>query len=82
MQVIVTLKALKQLEKLPPSTQARIKLKLLFLGKNPFEGKQLMGNLAGVRSLRVWPYRVLYYIEPEAKKLFVVTIAYRQGVYT
>ncbi len=81
MQVIITPKALKQFKHLPAPEQAKIKRNLLVLEFNPLEGKKLTGSLSGVRSLRAWPYRILYYIDAKTKKLFVVTIAHRQGVY-
>jgi addiction module RelE/StbE family toxin len=81
MEVIVTPKALKQYNHLPKTEQAKIKKKLLLLEKNAQEGKKLSGEYAELRSLRVWPYRIVYYIDNKGKKIFVVTIAHRQGVY-
>ncbi len=81
MEVIVTPKALKQYKHLPKSEQAKIKKRLLVLEQNPQEGKKLSGKLLGIRSLKVWPYRIIYLIENKEKKIFVVTIAHRQGVY-
>lgn len=81
MHVIVTPKALKQYKYLPIPEQSKIKRKLIMLEQNPLEGKKLAGSLAEVRSLKAWPYRILYYIDEKAKKVFVVTIAHRQGVY-
>ena len=81
MEVIVTPKALRQYKHLPKSEQAKIKKRLLILEQNPQEGKKLSGKLLGIRSLKVWPYRIIYLIEKKEKKIFVVTIAHRQGVY-
>jgi len=82
MQVILTPKALKQFKKLPIPDQAKIKKKLFLLEKSPLEGKKLTGELAELRSLRAWPYRILYFIGSKEKKLYIVTIAHRQGVYS
>jgi mRNA-degrading endonuclease RelE of RelBE toxin-antitoxin system len=82
MQVILTPKALKQFNKLPLADQSKIKKKLLLLEQSPLEGKKLTGELADLRSLRAWPYRILYHVQPKEKKLYVVTVAHRQGVYS
>ena len=81
MEVIITPKATKQYDCIPKSEQIKIKKKLLVLNQNPYDSKKLSGNLSGLRSLRVWPYRIIYYVDEKLKKVFVVTIAHRQGVY-
>ena len=81
MEVIVTPKALKQYNHLPKSDQTKIKKKLMHLENDPQEGKKLSGEYADLRSVRAWPYRIIYYIDNSKKKIFVVTIAHRQGVY-
>lgn len=81
MQVVITPQALKQYTHLPKPDQTKIKKKLLSLEQYPLEGKKLSGKLSEIRSLKAWPYRILYYIDDKAKKVFVVTIAHRQGVY-
>ena len=81
MEVILTPKALKQYNHLPKAEQTKIKKKLSALQLNALEGKKLSGEYAELRSLRAWPYRVIYYIDNPQEKVFVVTIAHRQGVY-
>ena len=81
MEVIVTPKALKQYNHLPKIEQTKIKKKLKILERNSQEGKKLSGEYAYLRSLRAWPYRIIYYIDSKQKKIFIVTIAHRQGVY-
>ena len=81
MQVIVTPQAQKQYLHLPQPEQKKIKRKLAVLEQSPQAGKKLSGNLAQIRSLRAWPYRILYYIDSKRDTIFVVTIAHRQGVY-
>ncbi len=81
MQVVITPKALKQYNHLPTQDQLKIKRKLIILEQSPLEGKKLTGSLTGVRSLKAWPYRILYYIDEKSKKVFIVTTAHRQGVY-
>jgi mRNA-degrading endonuclease RelE of RelBE toxin-antitoxin system len=81
MQVIITPKALKQYRHLPKPEQIKIKKRFLILEKNAQEGKKLSGQLLGIRSLKVWPYRIIYFINTKQKQVFVITIAHRQGVY-
>ena len=81
MQVIITPNALRQYEHFQKSDQTKIRNRLLLLERYPLEGKKLTGRLAEIRSLKVWPYRILYYIDKKKKKVFVVTMAHRQGVY-
>ncbi len=81
MHVIVTPKALKQYNHLPRTDQTKIKKKLQVLEQNSQEGKKLSGEYAELRSLKAWPYRKIYYIDDIQKKIFIVTIAHRQGVY-
>ncbi|OGK24174.1 hypothetical protein A3A46_00490 [Candidatus Roizmanbacteria bacterium RIFCSPLOWO2_01_FULL_37_13] len=81
MLVLLTPKASKQYNHLPKTEQVKIKKKLLALGKNFREGKKLSGEYSELRSLKVWPYRIIYYLDKEKRKIFVVTIAHRQGVY-
>lgn len=78
-QVIITPKAQKQYKKLPPKQQANIKKKLVSLGNNPNAGKKLAGELAQLRSLRAWPYRIIYYLDKN--KIFITSIVHRQGAY-
>lgn len=79
--IIITPRALKVYNGLPKSEQIKFKKKLLSLETNPLEGKKLFGEYKDSRSLKAWPYRIIYYINEKEKKVFVVTIAHRQGVY-
>ena len=79
MKVIITPKALKQYQHLPSPEQTKIKKKLMTLENDPNAGKKLSGELAELRSLRAWPYRVIYYTEKD--NIFVISIIHRQGAY-
>ena len=76
MEVIITPKASKQYDQIPKTEQVKIKKKLLTLNQNPYDGKKLSGNFSGLRSLRAWPYRIIYYVDEKLKRVFVVTIAH------
>jgi addiction module RelE/StbE family toxin len=81
MEIIITPKALKQYKSIPQREQVKVKKKLHALEINAYEGKKLSGEFATVRSLRAWPYRILYTLDEEKQTIFVITIAHRQGVY-
>ena len=81
MEVVVTPNALKQFSHLSIPDQKKIKKKLLMIVSDPWSGKKLTGEYSGLFSLRAWPYRIIYTINKKVKKIFVITIAHRQGVY-
>ena len=81
MKVILSKDAHKQYIHLPISEQVKIRKKLTSLESNPNEGKKLSGELQGIRSLHAWPYRILYEINEEKKRIILHKIAHRQGVY-
>ncbi len=82
MEIIVTPEAEKQYKKLPKVEQKKVKKKLFLLEHYPKAGKKLLGAFSEVYSLRAWPYRILYYINESKNKIYIVTIAHRQGVYS
>ncbi len=81
MQIIVTPKAIRQFDRIPRIDQKKIKRKLETLEQNPYEGKKLSAELSETRTIRAWPYRILYYINQKEKKVFIVSIVHRQGAY-
>ncbi len=50
------------------------------LEQNPLAGKKLTGKLEGQYSLRIWPYRIVYFINQE-KDLIITDIRHRKDVY-
>lgn len=81
MQVILSDDATKQYNRLPKPFQTKVKKKLLLLTKNPYAGKKLGGDFVGFYSLRAWPYRILYEINEQEKRVEVHKIKHRQGAY-
>ncbi len=81
MKVILSKDAHKQYGHLSKPEQIKVRKKLTNLENNPKEGKKLTGELHGIRSLRSWPYRILYEIQEEKKIVIIHKIAHRQGVY-
>lgn len=81
MLVILSKDSKKQYDHLSPSEQKKVKKKLLSLEINPLGGKKLSGDLSMFRSLRVWPYRIIYTINKEGRRVEVSDIEHRRGVY-
>lgn len=81
MDVVLSKDANKQYTLLPKSEQKKVLKRLSILEENPYEGKKLSGELEGIRSLRSWPYRILYEINQKEKRIEVLKIAHRQGAY-
>jgi mRNA-degrading endonuclease RelE of RelBE toxin-antitoxin system len=81
MLVILSKITQKQYEHLPKKEQLKVRKKFLFLEENPTAGKKLTGELAGIRSLRAWPYRIIYEISDARKRVEVHKITHRQGAY-
>jgi len=73
--------AFKSLKKLPRLKQVKILKTIEKLKNDPYAGKNLKGELKGLKSLRVWPYRIIYRYIAQEKLIFVNVIQHRQGVY-
>lgn len=70
---------IKQLKKLSPSERKKVIRKLELLSEDPLSGKSLRGELKGLYSLRVWPYRVIY--EIKGKEVIIYSVSHRQSAY-
>lgn len=81
MQLIITPNVQKHFKYLPKDAQTKIKKKVEVLGNDPLIGKKLSGELSELHSLRVWPYRVVYYINSIEKRIYITAILHRQGAY-
>lgn len=80
-EVILTPQATKQFKHLPKIEQTKIKKKLASLESNPISGKKLSGELSELRSLKVWPYRIIYHVNQNKQNIFITSIIHRQGAY-
>ncbi len=74
-------KAKKDIVSLPKREQERVMAAINVLRENPFAGKKLVGEYEGARSLRVWPYRIIYVIYEEIVTVQILRVGHRQGVY-
>ena len=81
MYVVLSKNARKDYERLSKPEQAKVRKKLVFLEQTPNAGKKLTGELAGIRSLRAWPYRIFYEVDEEENRIEVHRIKHRQGAY-
>jgi len=80
-KVIITPQAERQYKRISPSEKPKIKKKLSILEKKPLTGKKLLGEFAKLRSLRAWPYRIIYFINEREKTVFIVSILHRKEAY-
>lgn len=60
--------------------KARIRLAIIKLSNNPIAGEKLKGVLSGQYKLRVWPYKVIYFIKPN-KDIVITDIGHRKDIY-
>ncbi len=83
MRIYLTTDAEKQFKKLPKPERSKIQKKFNLLAENPQAGKKLAGEYAGQRSLRAWPYRIIYIISetPNQEAVLIIAILHRQGAY-
>lgn len=73
--------ARKQLRKLPRNQKIKVLKKIEKLKNDPYAGKKLKGEFKGLRSLKIWPYRIIYRYLPQDKLLFINVVQHRQTAY-
>lgn len=71
----------KELAVLPEKIAGRIIQAMHDIERDPYKGKHLQGNLEGVYSWRVWPYRILYEIRKKELVILVLAIGDRKQIY-
>ena len=76
-----TKEAKKKIEKLDPSILVIIKKAIESLSSNPYKGKPLSYELAGLRSFRTTDYRIIYRIKEERLKIIVISVGHRKEIY-
>jgi mRNA interferase RelE/StbE len=79
LKIQISLRAQKQLRKIPKTNRDRIIKAAESLMHNPDVGKRLTGKLGQYRSLRVGDYRVIY--ETESDTIKIDAIGHRKHVY-
>ncbi len=73
--------ARKQLKKLPKTKQIKVLAKIQKLKNDPYAGKKLKGEFGGLRSLKIWPYWIIYRYLVQDRLLFINVIQHRQKTY-
>ncbi|MCG2791716.1 MAG: type II toxin-antitoxin system RelE/ParE family toxin [Actinomycetia bacterium] len=81
MKVNYSKTSLKQLKKLTRTKQIEILKKIEKLKNDPDAGKKLKGPLKNFRSLKTWPYRIIYQYSKNDKTIFINIIQHRQSTY-
>ena len=76
-----TKEAKKKIEKLDKSIRLVIKKTIESLLSNPYKGKPLSYDLAGLHSLRTSDYRIIYRIKEKQLIIIVVTVGHRREIY-
>lgn len=71
----------KQFQKLPQNQVKKIAKKIKNLQQNPLLGKKLQSQLKNYYSLRAWPYRIIYQLNPSEKRIIITDISHRQSTY-
>jgi len=66
---------------LPQSTYLIFSNTLEFLSSNPYKGKPLSYDLAGLHTLRTSDYRIIYRIKEKQLIIIVVTVGHRREIY-
>jgi mRNA interferase RelE/StbE len=76
-----TQEAKKRIEQLDPSIKKIIQKAIDSLAQNPYKGKPLSHDLAGLYSYRTSDYRIIYKIEEGKLIIIVITVGHRREIY-
>jgi len=76
-----TREAKKRIDKLDASIKKIIKKAIDSLAQNPYRGKPLSHELAGLYSYRTSDYRIVYKIEEAQLIIIVITVGHRREIY-
>lgn len=78
--VIVPKKVHKATLSIPLPWQERIRKVLRTLATSPLLGEPLHGKFKGQRKIRVWPYRIIYFISNEKRHIVITEVGHRGNV--
>ncbi len=71
----------RKIEKLDPSIRVVIQKAIESLSSNPYKGKPLSYELAGLYSLRTADYRIIYRIKEKQLIIIVISAGHRRDIY-
>ena len=80
-KILLARNAERELDKAPQVVRQKVVAMFEALGENPYAGKALNGELAGLRSLKAWPYRVIYQIVEYKLVVHILRIRHRKDAY-
>jgi mRNA-degrading endonuclease RelE of RelBE toxin-antitoxin system len=81
-RLIVAAPAARNLERLPEKAAAAIVESFQAIAADPYRvGKPLRFELEGLWSARRGPYRVIYRIDKSKRRVIVVAVGHRAGIY-
>ncbi len=81
MEIIIAPEALKKLKRITARDRKKIEQKIKIIQSDPLAGKLLLGEWSGNRSMRAWPFRIIYSIDTETQIIYIRHINYRGSVY-
>lgn len=81
MQLFYKDEAVRKLKSLGSAEKRKAKRKIEGLLLNPLSGKKLKGEFSALRSLKVWPLRIIYSLDSKSHIITIVTVDYRGNVY-
>lgn len=76
-----TKEAKRKIGRLDPSIRVTIKNAIESLLSNPYKGKPLSHELAGLYSLRTSDYRIIYRIKEKQLIIIVISVGHRKEIY-
>ncbi|MEK6792754.1 MAG: type II toxin-antitoxin system RelE/ParE family toxin [Nanoarchaeota archaeon] len=80
-EIILEYPAERFIKSLDRDKQIKVRDILKKLAENPHKGKELVGKLGGLRSLRFDNFRVIYRVEDVKLIVLVLRIGYRRDIY-
>ena len=80
-RVKLTVAAAGMLRQLHPEIRKSLKAALRELGRDPWQGKVLLGELSPCRSLKLKRYRVVYLVDEKAQEVKIVALGHRRDIY-
>jgi len=81
-EVILAKSVSKQIKRLPPEVRGRVLQRLAELGDEPRPpGRRKFVTEEDLYRVRIGAYRVIYFIDDDARRVVIVRVAYRREVY-
>jgi len=79
--IVIEKNVIKQLARIPSSDYKKIKIEINSLSENPRPHGYLKLKGRDAYRIRIGSYRLIYEIEDNNLKIFILTVAHRKDVY-